>query len=1101
MMADHGVRVDTLWAEVVARKDGREWGRAEARIYKYEPWSMRNEYQWSTWAGTACAPPSLVPRAIRLMAHAGLNALGYPGGPELYYPAERWGWRSYNEGVGMNTFSPVIDFASDAEIEQALLKEAERNFDSREMNSATFVLASVGEEAGYKEGWGKTYYWDTPVAPEKSCRAFQWYLKGRYGELSRLNATWKTAYQSWDEVKLTREFSGSAPKLEADGWAHPKESPLGRGVTAVSLAPYSDTVQFYAWYYDRIITIAKRILRERINPVPRTMASAPASEIFDSRACDVRLAGPNAWNESQMHSLMDGKEPGFGLIWGHFDWQVKTDNMFWGFLLGRCGHNNYWVDVPLMFNSDLTHTRASFAIRRWTQRFAGHERIILDSLPSPSDVVVLGPTGLGTDEQERNMSTSLQVALAQGGFGLPASSTTDLAKCKIVFAVGRQAVSKDEAVRLHAYVEGGGVLAFTPRFATQDEFGSPQAVCPGHGLAEKWGLRTSPGPASPPEAAHSAALDGLGEPFTGLKLTTAARLREKVKQTGWSPLAQYTDGTPAVLTRTLGRGRLYYVNAAYQSHWYIQWVTPTGPERQGFYRLVEWLCNRAEARRTLRLEGDLSQLLHVAVKQFTDPTSDIRYVVVRTSGEVPWVAGRLKWLGPQTAGYDVLDAQAIGRDVPLVLKPGAGKLLAFFETPIKLFAVAASPAEIVAGEPLQIEVRVLGADDTLVRGRFPLEIRVRAQDGAEIEGLRRSISLSSGGKFTLRTALSDPAGTWTITATDGISGLSGSGRVNVTAPAGLADAPGFVPWGWPSEIFEPVQLTAGQFVDRLRALASLYRTDQSGAGWMAKQRLGYYYDYFPGTRHALLQPLLDAEWGDYSGAMRQAVSDGAELIFTGEDLGIHPGSGLGVNPHHDAGQFAALLTALDGATWNLASGDGDTLVASLGRGRAILCRESVDAAGHDNPSAARWQQRWLQELKPEGLTRLSPPTRAQLQRWWAGGAALAGRRIITWFEGNHRELKFTLGPDHASGEVFCFVVPPTGDVKEVVVHVTGTGAEKVRFDVGCDNVADPDWQRAVASQARSALYRDDNGWRVIPVRVSAEANCEMHLRIEKIVVE
>jgi hypothetical protein len=32
------------------------------------------------------------------------------------------------------------------------VKEAERNFDSREMNSATFVLASVGEEAGYKEG-------------------------------------------------------------------------------------------------------------------------------------------------------------------------------------------------------------------------------------------------------------------------------------------------------------------------------------------------------------------------------------------------------------------------------------------------------------------------------------------------------------------------------------------------------------------------------------------------------------------------------------------------------------------------------------------------------------------------------------------------------------------------------------------------------------------------------------------------------------------------------------------------------------------------------------------------------------------------------------
>jgi len=124
VVADHGVRVDTLWVEVVARKDSREWARAEAKIYKYEPWNMRNEYQWSTWASMACAPPSLVPRGMRLMAHAGMNSLGYPGRAELYYPAERWGRRSYNEGVGMNTFSPVIEYASDAEIEKALLKDA-----------------------------------------------------------------------------------------------------------------------------------------------------------------------------------------------------------------------------------------------------------------------------------------------------------------------------------------------------------------------------------------------------------------------------------------------------------------------------------------------------------------------------------------------------------------------------------------------------------------------------------------------------------------------------------------------------------------------------------------------------------------------------------------------------------------------------------------------------------------------------------------------------------------------------------------------------------------------------------------------------------------
>ena len=199
-LADHGVRVDTLWAAVVARsethvapslRDGNgiasrsdastwEWARAETKIYKQDRWSMRNEYQWSTWAGIACGPPSTVPAGMRLMAHAGMNALGYPGRNELYYPAERWGWRYYNEGIGMNTFAPVIEYENDAEIETALLKEAERSLKSADLTSAAFALGSVGEEAGFKHGWGTRYYWDTPIAPDKACRAFQWFLRDKY---------------------------------------------------------------------------------------------------------------------------------------------------------------------------------------------------------------------------------------------------------------------------------------------------------------------------------------------------------------------------------------------------------------------------------------------------------------------------------------------------------------------------------------------------------------------------------------------------------------------------------------------------------------------------------------------------------------------------------------------------------------------------------------------------------------------------------------------------------------------------------------------------------------------------------------------------------
>jgi hypothetical protein len=37
--------------------------------------------------------------------------------------------------------------------------------------------------------------------------------------------------------------------------------------------------------------------------------------------------------------------------------------------------------------------------------------------------------------------------------------------------------------------------------------------------------------------------------------------------------------------------------------------------------------------------------------------------------------------------------------------------------------------------------------------------------------------------------------------------------------------------------------------------------------------------------------------------------------------------------------------------------------------------------------------------------------------------------------------------------------------------------------------------------ARSALYRDDNGRRLIPVRVTGKEKGEVNLRVEKVVVE
>jgi len=1177
-LEDHGVRVDTVWVQVAARRDGTEWQRAETRFYKYEPWSTRNEYQWSTWSGIACGPPCTVPAGMRLMAHAGMNALGYPGRREIFYPAERWGWRYYNENIGVNTFSPVIEYENDAEIEASIRKEGAKKRDRRDLYSAAYALGSVGEEAGFKSGWGRRYYWDTPVAPEKANRAFQWFLRVKYASLQDLNRTWGMNYSDWDQLKLARELSpgrgGELVDFDADGWAHPQQTPLGEGVERITYAPVADTGEFYNWYYDRIIQAAKRFFHEQINPVTRVMASAPT--IGTPEVYDVRSSGPSAWNDSQWHSLLDGLEPGFGLIWGHFDWEVKTDNMFWGWLFTRSGHNNYWVDVPLMFNNDMTHTRASFAMRQWTNRLAGHERIILDSRPAPTDVGVLPPNGLFQDMTRRYMAKSIRVAVSQAGFGLPSEKADLLGSrirensdkagsanpkshdfgYKIIFAVARQEVSPQEADRLEQFVKGGGTLVLTPRFsrAVAGRWGlrlEGERVPRHHkrdripfSLGERLGKEVAGCQGFRGRSGISAGVQPLGcggqaeawTPTTVPGMTTWAVFREQVDQQGWDQLAAYDDGTPAILTRAMGKGRLVYVNAVYNSHRYIQWVTPTDADRQGFFRLIECLCTQAGARRTMRIDGPLAETLHMAVKQFTDPTGQIRYALVRTSGEVPWTAGTLRWLDTHEAGYDVLRGESFGREVPIQLRPGTGRLLAFLPRAVKRIRLDVSPPKIAPGDALTVTPHVLDEEGQPIAGAFPFELRVWGGD-TELPGLAWSFSASSGQSIVVNTALGDPAGSWQLRIRDSITGLSGIAEVEAVSTDAPRQAPRFIPWGWPSEIAEPATVTSHEFLSRLERLKDLYLTPQSDHTWLPKQRLGYSYDFFPDTRHALLRPLLDVDWREHRDALRRAVQQGATLVLTGEDLGLSPRGGLSTYPHHDAHQIEAMATALEAtrrtglqarletlernhhertgletrptsesledADWLLGTRDGETVTASLGTGKIILCRESTDAAGHDNPSIVNWQDRWLAELDAGNRhsTPIPAPSVDGLRLWWIGEAPITDRtRMVTWLKGNVREVAIDLAGNEPLGKTFAFVLPPQGKLTDASVEVQLRGAQPIRVDIGCDGVVDTELQATGTFDWTDALqdyeprYRDGNNWRIIPVRLRSDDSAHVVVR-------
>ena len=303
----------------------------------------------------------------------------------------------------------------------------------------------------------------------------------------------------------------------------------------------------------------------------------------------------------------------------------------------------------------------------------------------------------------------------------------------------------------------------------------------------------------------------------------------------------------------------------------------------------------------------------------------------------------------------------------------------------------------------------------------------------------------------------------------------------------------------------------------------MYREDHSARGWMTKQYLGYHYDFFPGTRHDLLRPLNEVDWLPFVPALHRALQR-PDVPPYRRRLG-HPSRFRVID-------LRALRRPADAgnrrgpggrARWSVVTADGNTVAATLGTGRVILCRESIDAAGNTNPELARWQRRFLAELDAGVQRPVAPPDLGKLLAWWTGAEPIvSGPRTVTWLSGNQREVKLALDPKAPLGQTFAFTLPPTGKVVQLQVAVVATGAGKITFDVGCDGQPDgeplarPDATGAAVVQTwadtanryldRSAAqhtgpYRDGSGWRIIPVRVTASDRAEVTISRPSVVVE
>lgn len=171
---------------------------------------------------------------------------------------------------------------------------------------------------------------------------------------------------------------------------------------------------------------------------------------------------------------------------------------------------------------------------------------------------------------------------------------------------------------------------------------------------------------------------------------------------------------------------------------------------------------------------------------------------------------------------------------------------------------------------------------------------------------------------------------------------------SLTLPHGLEPV---VPHGWPSEQWPVRTMTDTEFIEALERLRELYRRGQT------RLELSYYlFDANSENRHALARDLAEQHWPDYVSALERALRGGATFLLTGEDLGLDPASGLSVTTHHP-NVIAALaqLGRRRGAQWYRSE---QTLLLTLGPGRLLLDRTSLDGVGFYNREYAAWHPGW-----------------------------------------------------------------------------------------------------------------------------------------------
>jgi len=976
-MPDWGPKfVGSYWLTAVARREGRIVGTATVQILLDQPWNMREQFQWSLW--TYGGPP----RKMALVHDAGFN-----------------------------TFGVTIDHDNWNDVRAAMVKRIS-SLEKGGPDARSKSLVSLGEESGFKGGWGRRYYWEKPEAPALVQRVFDQYLSDRYdGEIDALNREWGTSYASFDQIPLEKAKARNPGRLfvTSQAWEAMQKKGEKKNVFPVEVrapdprrrylahsAPYLETYRFFDWYYQKYCDLATEVYRSQRNPVPLTIMSAPGG--FYPKVDVYNFAGQGPFYPKEMGLVGNAAArrdyddiPGFSAaMWAYFDLRSLWSCTVLSSILAGNTHLDYWVDVPLTFNADVTHTRASFWTKVLRQELRPVEPILLHKrfAYTAGLGLYLPPQPLSKGVLGRHFGSAISPnapvysALEKSGYLPRVVPASDLGDVEVLIASYAQVVSPEDGKRLREFVERGGTLIATPWLGSCSPHGNMLTVYPSKesGLAGLLGFRllnTSQELRKEEVRAELKAHFGIEHPLSLLSkgrdqvLDLAADVRV---------LARYRDATPLLLTRRVGKGRVIYLNMVYD--WNSWWNSFYEPPREAYRQLIAGIL-RSDARvrneysigfRSAEAVTDNKGWWGMVMKGqpqpgesipwwasqlYADPSGHVKYLAVFSDHRSPKIDAFVHVHQKNAGVFDLMAGEEIAATaggLPLSLRPGEAALWAVGRwVPNELRLTA--PNEVRAGDPIKIGLKLPGADRDVLFGAV---VDVYSPSGSRSRDHSLAKADLQGGQteVAIPTAFNDPLGEYRIVATECITRVKAEGKFSLVAAEAVPDTSVLNPFpkrgseAWPDK-----RMASAEFLAHLRRLREIYLADHQGLE--AKYALSFYLNvpFRPNNRHAVLRRLHRTDWKPHLAAVREAIKAGETFYLLGEDLNTDPLTGLAIDPLAvaDIRTFVDALAKTPDASRRAVQVQGtDFDLIRIGAGSLAIGNASVDRSAYHSSDFVVW---------------------------------------------------------------------------------------------------------------------------------------------------